>query len=200
MASPRPVVKITLPKDLEGVKPGELPENLLRPIEGKGKLHHLAADAYEAMDEAANAEGIDLSPTSQADTYRSLAVQEYGFYQRYTDTPNKKQAKEKPKIYKGKAWYLKSPKLAPMATPGTSNHNLGLAVDIANASGKRLEWLAQNAPRFGWSWEFTSGAEPWHIRYVAGDNVPDAVREWKAKKAANPVAAPAACRECGRAF
>ena len=199
MASPRPVVKITLPKDLEGVKPGELPENLLRPIEGKGKLHHLAADAYEAMDEAANAEGIDLSPTSQADTYRSLAVQEYGFYQRYTDTPNKKQAKEKPKIYKGKAWYLKSPKLAPMATPGTSNHNLGLAVDIANASGKRLEWLTKHAPRFGWSWEFTSGAEPWHIRYVAGDNVPDAVKEWKARKAiSGESTAPKLCSGCNR--
>ncbi len=199
MASPRPVVKITLPKDLEGVKPGELPENLLRPIEGKGKLHHLAADAYEAMDEAANAEGIDLSPTSQADTYRSLAVQEYGFYQRYTDNPNKKQAKEKPKIYKGKAWYLKSPKLAPMATPGTSNHNLGLAVDIANASGKRLEWLARHAPRFGWSWEFTSGAEPWHIRYVAGDNVPDAVKEWKARKAVSgQTDTPKLCSGCNR--
>ena len=74
MASPRPVIKVTLPKDLEGVKPGELPDHLLRPIEGKGKLHHLAADAYEAMDEAANAEGIDLAPTSQAYTYRSLAV------------------------------------------------------------------------------------------------------------------------------
>jgi len=178
MASPRPVVKITLPKDLEGVKPGELPENLLRPIEGKGKLHHLAADAYEAMDEAANAEGIDLSPTSQADTYRSLAVQEYGFYQRYTDTPNKKQAKEKPKIYKGKAWYLKSPKLAPMATPGTSNHNLGLAVDVHSAGEpKRLNWLIANVKDFGFSWEVVP-SEPWHLRLVTGDNPTPAVQAW----------------------
>jgi len=193
-----PVRPVKLPADLKGVKPGELPDNLLRPIEGKGKLHHLAADAYEAMDEAANADGIDLAPTSQADTYRSLAVQEYAFYQRYTDTPTPKQAKGKPKIYKGKAWYKKSPKLADLATPGASQHNLGLAVDIAHASGKRLEWLLANEHKYGFSHELDS--EPWHIRYVDGDEVPQLVKEWKAKKATGEPAAPAACRECGRAF
>ena len=198
MASPRPVIKVTLPKDLEGVKPGELPDRLLRSIEGKGKLHHLAADAYEAMDEAANAEGIDLAPTSQADTYRSLAVQEYGFFQRHTDKPNKKLLKQKPRIYKGKAWYLKKG-MAPMAVPGSSNHNLGIAIDIANASGKRLEWLAKHAPRYGWSWEFTSGAEPWHIRYVAGDDVPELVKEWKAKQSIKEPA-PQTCPTFNRAF
>ena len=72
MTSKQPVIKIQLCSHLKGVKPGELPAELLRPIEGKGRLHHCAADAYEAMDAAANSEGIDLSPTSQADTYRSL--------------------------------------------------------------------------------------------------------------------------------
>ena len=182
MARQLPIVKVVFPSDLKGCKPGEIPANLLRAIEGKGKLHHLAADCYEAMDAAANAEGIDLSPTSQADTYRSLETQEYGFYQRYTDTPNKKQMKQKPKVYKGKAWYLKSPKLAPMAVPGTSMHNYGLAIDIANASGKRLDWLLANAQRFGFSWELQS--EPWHLRMVCGDNVPDAVKEWLANKPA----------------
>jgi len=65
MADKYPVVKVTLCDHLKGVKPGELDSSLLRGIEGKGKLHHCAADAYEAMDAAANAEGIDLSPTSQ---------------------------------------------------------------------------------------------------------------------------------------
>lgn len=181
MADKYPVVKVQLPADLKGAKPGELPDSLLRPIEGKGKLHHLAADAYEAMDAAANAEGIDLSPTSQADTYRSLAVQEYGFYQRYTDTPGKKLRKQTPRIYKGKAWYLKKG-LAPMAVPGTSNHNLGIAIDIAHASGARLAWLLKHAERFGFSWELQS--EPWHLRYVAGDTVPEAVKSWLATRPA----------------
>ena len=192
-----PVRPVKLPADLKGVTPGKLPDNLLRGIEGKGKLHHLAADAYEAMDEAANADGIDLSPTSQADTYRSLETQEYGFFQRHTDKPTPKMMKQKPRVYKGKLWYLK-PKMAPMAVPGTSNHNLGIAIDIANASGKRLEWLLANEHKYGFSHELDS--EPWHIRYTEGDDVPQLVREWKAKKATTQSAEPAACRECGRPF
>jgi len=174
-----PVVPVKLCSCLKGVKPGELPAKLLRGIEGKGKLHHCAADAYEAMDVAANAAGIDLSPTSQADTYRSLETQEYGFYQRYTDTPKPALMKQKPRIYKGKAWYLKKG-MAPMAVPGTSNHNLGIAIDIKDATGNRLAWLLANEHLYGFSHELDS--EPWHIRYVAGDAIPDAVKAWKATK------------------
>jgi len=172
-----PVVPVKLCSCLKGVKPGELPAKLLRGIEGKGKLHHCAADAYEAMDAAANAAGIDLSPTSQADTYRSLETQEYGFYSRYTDTPKPALMKQKPRIYKGKAWYLKKG-MAPMAVPGTSNHNLGIAIDIKDANGPRLAWLLANEHLYGFSHELDS--EPWHIRYVAGDATPDAVKAWKA--------------------
>ena len=172
-----PVVPVKLCSCLKGVKPGELPAKLLRGIEGKGKLHDCAADAYEAMDAAANAAGIDLSPTSQADTYRSLETQEYGFYQRYTDTPKPALMKQKPRIYKGKAWYLKKG-MAPMAVPGTSNHNLGIAIDIKDATGNRLAWLLANEHLYGFSHELDS--EPWHIRYVAGDATPDAVKAWKA--------------------
>lgn len=175
-----PVVPVKLCSCLKGVTPGELDAKLLRTIEGKGKLHTCAADAYEAMDAAANAAGIDLSPTSQADTYRSLEVQEYGFYQRYTDNPKPALMKQKPRIYKGKAWYLKKG-MAPMAVPGTSNHNLGIAIDIKDASGSRLAWLLANEAKFGFSHELDS--EPWHIRYVAGDAVPEAVQAWKALKA-----------------
>ena len=175
-----PIIKVKLCSHLKNVKPGELDQSLLRTIEGKGKLHHCAADAYEAMDAAANADGIDLSPTSQADTYRSLETQEYGFYQRYTDDPKPALMKQKPRIYKGKAWYLKKG-MAPLAVPGTSQHNYGVAIDIANASGARLEWLAANAVSFGFSWEVLP-AEPWHIRYVAGDDVPERVKAWKEDK------------------
>jgi LAS superfamily LD-carboxypeptidase LdcB len=63
-----------------------------------------------------------------------------------------------------------------MAAPGTSNHNLGLAVDISEASKERLDWMLKNCADFGFSWEVQS--EPWHIRYVAGDRVPPAVQAW----------------------
>ena len=178
MAKQFPIVKVVLPSDLKGCKAGEIPANLLRPIEGKGRLHRLAADCYEAMDAAANAEGIDLSPTSPADTYRTLAVQEYGFYQRYTTEVVKG---EKPRVYKGIPYYLKKGN-AMMAVPGTSKHNLGIAVDIRDSTNpKRLRWLADNAVSFGFSWEALP-SEPWHLRYVAGDDIPERVTAWLAAK------------------
>jgi len=39
------IVPIKMPADLKGVEPGKLPEFLLRPIPGGGKLHWLAANA-----------------------------------------------------------------------------------------------------------------------------------------------------------
>jgi hypothetical protein len=71
--------------------------------------------------------------------------------------------------------------MAMLATPGKSQHNLGLAVDIANASDKkRINWLIANVEKFGWSWEVVP-SEPWHIRYVCGDAVPQAVKDYVAR-------------------
>lgn len=174
-----PIIPIRRCACLVGVENGRLPQRLLQKVERGGRLHQCAANAYGAMDAAANAEGIDLAPTSPADTYRSFDVQEYGFFQRYTDKPTAMMMRrQRPRIYQGKHWYLK-PKMAPMAVPGTSNHGLGLAVDIANASGKRLAWLEANAVSFGFSWEVVP-EEPWHLRYVAGDKVPARVSAWLA--------------------
>jgi LAS superfamily LD-carboxypeptidase LdcB len=72
--------------------------------------------------------------------------------------------------------------MAMLAVPGTSKHNLGIAIDIANANGKRLEWLKANAVSFGFSWEVVP-SEPWHLRYVCGDNKPQRVLDWLASKA-----------------
>ena len=169
-----PVRPIVLPRDLRGETPGFLPEHLLRPIKPYGRLHYLAADAYHALRAAGLSDGIrPFKPTSVGDTYRTVDMQRAGFLQRYQEQHIMGSSTRK---WNGKVWYLK-PGFAPMAAPGTSNHNLGIAVDIWSASGERLEWLLANALRFGWSWELQS--EPWHIRYVAGDNVPDAVKAWK---------------------
>jgi len=61
------------------------------------------------------------------------------------------------------------------AAPGTSNHGWGLAVDICpdTYSGSRWDWLAANAPAFGWDnpdWARPGGSkyEPWHWEYSAG--------------------------------
>lgn len=173
----QPVKKIALPSDLEGVRNGRIPARLLRPIEPAGRLHHLAADAWDAMRAAALADGIrPFKATSPADTYRPLEDQRRLFFARYTLNPI---AGRPVAVWEGKTYCL-LPRMAQAAVPGTSNHGWGLAVDVWGASGTRLEWLEENALRFGFSWEFRSGAEPWHIRYFRGDKVPPAVRAWKA--------------------
>lgn len=169
-----PVERIILPNDLKGVTPGALPPALLREVKPYGWLHHLAADAYHALRSAAVSDGIrPFKPTSAGDTYRSLAMQRAGFLVRYQKEPIPGAST---RTWDGVKWYLK-PGNAPMAAPGSSNHNLGIAVDIWSSSGDRLAWMLKNCARFGWSWEVQS--EPWHIRYVAGDSVPEAVKAWK---------------------
>ena len=156
---------------MKGVTPGKLSDNLLKPIPGGGKLHWLAAAAWLAMVEAAKADGVELKPTSAGDTYRTYESQLVGFKQRYQLEPI---AGASTRTFEGKKWFLKKGN-APLAAPGSSQHNLGIAVDIANAAEpKRLNWLIANVAKFGFSWEVVP-EEPWHIRYVAGDNVPPAV-------------------------
>jgi LAS superfamily LD-carboxypeptidase LdcB len=63
------------------------------------------------------------------------------------------------------------------ATPGTSNHGWGLAVDFCGsevATRAVMTWLADSAPAFGWdnpAWARRGGSgafEPWHWEYVPG--------------------------------
>lgn len=66
-----------------------------------------------------------------------------------------------------------------VAVPGTSEHQLGLSVDINadginSAGGEVYDWLAQNAHRYGFINRYPSDKtgltgianEPWHYRYV----------------------------------
>ena len=181
------IVPVVLPADLKGVTPGKLPEALLRPAAGGGKLHRLAAAAWNAMVAKAKADGIVLKPTSSGDTYRSYDLQKAGFLKRYQLALI---AGTSTKSFEGKTWYLKKG-MAMLATPGKSQHNLGLAVDVHSASeAKRLNWLIANVKDFGFSWEVVP-SEPWHIRYVAGDNVPDAVTAFVLASPLAPPPAPA---------
>ncbi|HQY34306.1 M15 family metallopeptidase [Actinotalea sp.] len=63
------------------------------------------------------------------------------------------------------------------ATPGTSNHGWGLAVDLCGVetnSQAVQDWLRANGPVFGWDnpqWARAGGSgayEPWHWEYVPG--------------------------------
>ena len=174
-----PVLPIIMPTDLAGVPNGKLPAKLLRNIKApNGQLHSLAATAWNAMQLAAYFDGIQLKHVG---AYRPLSEQMALFNNRYALSPTGR----KPQVtrtYQGATWYLKKG-MAPAGTPSTSNHGLGLAVDVANCSGKRLAWLlgdgfaTSNALKFGFTWEVKDGAnaEAWHIRYVCGDKLPQAV-------------------------
>ena len=179
-----PIVKIVMPADLKGVTPGKLDPKLLRKIEGGGQLHHLAARAYNALDAKAKADGIEIKPTSAGDTYRTYDLQKRGFLQRYQLEPT---GTGTTRTFEGKTWHLKKG-FAPLATPGKSNHNLGIAVDVANANGKILKWMQENIQAFGWSWEVVP-QEPWHIRYVAGDKLTPAILAYEASIQAPPAEA-----------
>lgn len=70
---------------------------------------------------------------------------------------------------------LKAAKGNLAATPGTSNHGLGLALDLGdgvNSFGTAThKWMMENAAKYGWvnpSWAQQGGSkpEPWHWEYV----------------------------------
>lgn len=170
MARELPVRRLIIPPALKAHKNGEIPLTLLAPIKPFGYLYTTAAASWQAMKRAAKDDGIVLKPTSAMDAYRPLTVQRSVFLQRYTTTPVPGATT---RTWNGTTYYLKKG-LAPLATPGTSNHGLGLAVDVANVGADgRLEWLLANYERFGWSHEVQS--EPWHIRYTLGADLPDGV-------------------------
>ena len=166
-----PVRRLAVPPIVKKYPNGDLPLDVLVAIKPYGYLYRTAAASWTAMKKAAKKDGVVLKPTSAMDAYRPVTVQRSVFFQRYTTT---KIDGRPTRTYSGKTWWLK-PGLAPLASPGTSNHGLGLAVDIFGVSQEgRLEWLLQHVDRFGWSWEVQS--EPWHIRYVLGDDLPEGVQ------------------------
>lgn len=168
---------------VKGKKPSLITKDMLRKVDGGGMLEKCCADAWEAMVAAAKAEGVVLHPTSAGDCFRSIEQQKAGFLSRYSQTDT---GTGKTRHYAGKVWYLKKG-MAPLAAPEDdqakcSRHMLGIAVDVANANGKILNWMKANVARFGFSWEVLP-EEPWHIRMVVDVPTP-AVTEFVASKTA----------------
>jgi hypothetical protein len=187
-----PIAKLVLPKDLKNCSNGKLPAKLLRNIAPSGRMHHLAATSWSILQELGAQEGLDLVHVGD---YRPFEQQLSLFQSRMKPFPDVKKSTQVVRTFNGKKWYLHNG--APVATPGTSNHGWGLAIDAAlKLKGKKggvvsittkpkvarrtgLQFLLDVAPSLGWSWELQS--EPWHIRYVAGNKVPQAVLDFEAK-------------------
>ncbi len=126
------------------------------------QLRAEAAKAADSMIDAAATDGVTLLVSS---AYRSYAVQQQTY--QYWVSVNGQQVADQLS-----------------ARPGYSEHQTGLAIDFASPEGCRLEecyrdtlagqWLAKNAPRYGYILRFPDGRqsvtgyrfEPWHYRYV----------------------------------
>lgn len=157
-----PILPVKMPADLRKATNGKLPKSLLIALPQGGHLHHVAAGAWARLVEEAAQDNIKLSHVG---AYRTYEQQVHLFQQRYSAAPTGSKTTRR---WNGKTYYLKLG-MAPSATPGTSNHGWGLAIDIAHiGDGGRLDWLRDNATHYGWSWEMQS--EPWHLRYVLGDD------------------------------
>lgn len=162
-----PVHAAVRPSELQGQSNGRLDTNLLYAISG-GFLLHNASIAWNAMAAHAERDGVYLAPSSVVDTYRPWSWQDKIFRERYDHVPRSLS----PIWYDGLPWW-KKPNVATAAVPGTSNHGWGIAIDVADASGHRLNWLLEWAWHYGFSWEIQS--EAWHLRYCLGDALPAGV-------------------------
>ena len=126
------------------------------------EMRHDAALALEQLFEAAKEAGVPLASVSGYRSYSKQAT----IYQRKVDSIGTKAADRI------------------SARPGTSEHQLGLAMDVAKKGSSQLntgfaktpqgQWVYENAHRFGFIIRYPEGYEditgysyePWHIRYV----------------------------------
>lgn len=149
----------------------EMPEGYvpkLKEILGCGKtLDYRVAPYYEEMYYAAKKDGITLTPYS---AYRSYDRQKTN-YDNLTNTYMSRYNISKQEARKKAATVI--------LPPGTSEHNLGLAMDICNtydsfANTKEYAWLVEHAHEYGFILRYTAEKqsitgivpEPWHWRYV----------------------------------
>lgn len=151
-----------------------MPENyvptLRYTVDGQRVDARCADELDEMMNDCFAAGGI---PTI-CSAYRTWEMQEYLY-----------QNKIERVMYSGVS-YEEAPKVAAMtvAVPGTSEHQLGLALDIVDENYPNLDewqentytqrWLMENSWKYGFILRYPNGTsditgiiyEPWHYRYV----------------------------------
>jgi D-alanyl-D-alanine carboxypeptidase len=137
---------------------------------GDIELEARAAEWYTNMYNAAKADGITLTPYSG---YRRYSTQKRNYEnktQYYLDQGYSQQ----------EALTLAARIIMP---PGSSEHNLGLAMDICGTDydfdqTKEFKWLSANAEAYGFILRYPKEKqhitkvvyEPWHWRYVGVEN------------------------------
>lgn len=169
---------VRIPPELEGYGNGCLPDDVLDRVGVGGFRAWLpTCRAFTELRLRAAADGFKLTMTG---AYRSLEAQRILFEARYSTA---KIDGRPTKTWGGVTWWQK-PGTAQAATPGTSTHGWGLALDLAQESKVftvesidpvMLAWLRDKAPALGWA--ETVPGEAWHwvladwARYLATPNV-----------------------------
>lgn len=127
------------------------------------KLRDEAKEAFEQMSNKAKEEGIDIVPLSGYRDYK----EQLSLYYTYEEKYGRKYADRLD------------------ATPGASEHQLGLAIDVGDGSNKcnlqycfintaAGKWLKENSYKYGFILRYPYGKEdvtkviasPWHYRYI----------------------------------
>ena len=158
-----------------------IPEDYTVELKGIGSGHQIdvrAYDDFKAMILAARNDGVTIYVTS---SYRDLDKQ--------TTLYNKKVESYVMQGYSYKDAKEQAGQV--VAVPGTSEHHLGLALDLVSSEYRKLDEKQENTKGFQWlkehSWEYgfilrypngetdITGIiyEPWHFRYVG----PEAAEE-----------------------
>jgi len=146
---------------------GALPASLRASVGGGLQLELGAALTWQRIVADVEREyGWTPTPSPGASGYRTLAQQETLFQQRYSTIFSEGDRNlAHAKTWQGKTWWLR-PGVAPAATPGTSNHGYGKAMDVGYLGGfgtTRYNQFKTVAARYGWdNVEGKSINEPWH--------------------------------------
>ena len=159
---------LQIPEDYEPNDLVDVPDGYANNTYGQTRLRKEANEAFMKMVDAAKEDGVTFYAESG---YRDFEYQQI-IYRSYVDEYGQEYANK----------YA--------AKPGFSEHELGLAIDIANiwtitTKGEEYAWLSKNAHKYGYiirykkQWEEVTGyaEESWHIRYVGVKTATDVVNK-----------------------
>ena len=126
----------------------------------KGRDEYLTREAYASLSRMIARAVAETGTNFQIyDAYRSLSEQ-VKWLKEYYEPVRAGRSYNTVRRYAGQRWGQKAGKPR-AATPGTSNHGLGISIDVH--PGAIHTWLKRNAGRFGWVNDVPS--EAWHWSY-----------------------------------